>query len=553
MKRAVLTVSFLISGAASLKVNAQVLPPPILPKPASTPTLAPSEPPTQPGFSPPPIAPSPPADFPGEDTITVHRFEYQGNTVFSNQELDQITAPYVNRKITFRELLKARSAITRHYVERGYVTSAAYLPLQGNEAITDGGTVTIGIVEGTLERIDFTGEARLGNYVKARLAKAASPVVNSEKLIEALRILRVSPLIRSISANLSSGSQLGLNVLSVSVEATPTVTATLELNNQRSPGVGSFERGIEFRNANLLGLGDALQIGYANTDGSHQVDLDYRVPISASDATLSFRFSNLSSRIVEPPFEVLDIRSNSRIFEVTYRQPLIRSATEQVFQEWAIGVTGTRLEGEASLLGIPFPLSPGADAEGRTRLSVVRLFQEYIRRGAQQTFLVRSQVSVGAGGRSASNPFVVWRGQAAWLQKLGTRSYLLMRSDLQLADRSLISLEQFTIGGSTTIRGYRQDALLGDSGVLGSIEWHYPVFSNSTMELQVIPFLDGGAVWGRMSPNKALASTGLGLQWMWGAFVLHLSYGIPLIAVDKVGNSLQEDGWSGSLRYTFSF
>lgn len=259
----------------------------------------------------------------------------------------------------------------------------------------------------------------------------------------------------------------------------------------------------------------------------------------------------------------LDIRANSHVYELTFRQPLLRSATPSLLQELAIGVTASRLESDTSLLGTPFPLSAGSDSSGKTRLSVLRLFQAYTRRSHQRVWLWRSQFNVGLdalGATTNATPpdsrFFVWQGQLALLQQLGTGPYLLVRTDLQLADCPLVPLEQFSLGGLSSVRGYRQDALLGDSGIVGSIELHYPVISKQTMTLQIIPFFDVGHVWGDSSfrqKRSTLASLGLGAQWTWGNLIVNLSYGVPLIHLPKLGDTLQENGFNASLRYVFTF
>ena len=71
----------------------------------------------------------------------VTKFIFQGNTVFSQRQLEAVVAAYTGREITFAELLQARSVITKYYVERGYITSGALVPLKGNQLIrqVDGG------------------------------------------------------------------------------------------------------------------------------------------------------------------------------------------------------------------------------------------------------------------------------------------------------------------------------------------------------------------------------------------------------------------------------
>ncbi|MEG4849590.1 hypothetical protein QUB10_01625 [Microcoleus sp. B5-D4] len=52
---------------------------------------------------------------------------------------------------------------------------------------------------------------------------------------------------------------------------------------------------------------------------------------------------------------------------------------------------------------------------------------------------------------------------------------LVVRSGVKLAGAELLSIEQFGIGGSNTWQGYRQDAMLADSGICDSAELRYPM------------------------------------------------------------------------------
>ena len=83
-------------------------PNPITPLPLP---VTPLPPPQQPIPTPSPLLetpPKPPASEPRPDipgNITVKKFEFEGNTVFSNQKLSEVTAQFTNRPITFAELL----------------------------------------------------------------------------------------------------------------------------------------------------------------------------------------------------------------------------------------------------------------------------------------------------------------------------------------------------------------------------------------------------------------------------------------------------------------
>lgn len=91
--------------------------------------------------------------------------------------------------------------------------------------------------------------------------------------------------------------------------------------------VGSFRRRLQLNEANLLGLGDGVSIGYTNTDGSNSLDASYTFPLNPRNGTLTFNYGNTQSNVIERPFNILDITSASRYYELTFRQPVVQTPT----------------------------------------------------------------------------------------------------------------------------------------------------------------------------------------------------------------------------------
>jgi hemolysin activation/secretion protein len=534
---------------------------PPIPSPLPSPELPQPLPPPAELF--PPSAPTPTPDEPlpgnSSQTIVVERFEVIGSTVFSPEELALATAEFTKRPISLSEVYQARSKITDLYVKNGYITSGAYIPPQRIQS----GVIKIQVVEGKLEDIQVTGTRRLNqNYIRSRLAIATSPPLNRQRLLEALQLLQLNPLIQNVTAELSAGSGTGTSLLEVKVSEAKTFSSQIVLDNGRSPSVGSFRRGLRLNEANLLGLGDNLSLGYTNTDGSNSLDASYTLPLNPKNGTLTFNYGTTSSNVIERPFNVLDIQSASRYYELTFRQPIVQTPT----QEFALGLTASRRESEASYVEddrIPFP-SSGADEQGRTRVSALRFFQEWTNRNSREVIALRSQFSLGI---DALNPtinqnapdsrFFAWQGQAQLARLLAPETLLLLRLNTQLASRTLLPLEQFGLGGQDSVRGYRQDYLLTDNGAFVSAEVQVPILRlpqiNST--LQVVPFVDFGVGWnssGRENPDpNTLAAVGLGLRWSQGdRFTVRLDWGIPLISVNSSNEkTLQENGLYFSLLY----
>jgi hemolysin activation/secretion protein len=505
-------------------------------------------------------SPQPSETVPGEvpATINVTGYKVEGSTVFSPAELEAVTRPFVGQ-VSFAQLLQARSAVTKLYTDRGYITSGAYIPPQ----TLQGGIVTIQVIEGRLEDINVTGTRRLNpGYVRSRLELAASPPLNVNRLLQGLQLLQLDPLIRTLSADLEAGTRPGTSLLQVEVAEANTFNAELRLDNGRSPSVGTFRRQVQLTEANLFGQGDGISVSYANTDGSNQIDASYTYPLNPRDGTLRLSYGNTWSNVIEPPFDTLDISANSRYYELTYRQPLYRTPND----EFALGITASRQESQTRL-GIdnigPFPLSPGADSRGRTRISAIRFFQEWTQRSSRQVLAARSQFSLGldlldstVNNDAPDSRFFSWRGQAQWVRLLAPETLLLVRADMQLTGDSLVPLEQFGLGGQESVRGYRQDALLTDNGFLASAELRLPIVNDRRSQnvLQIVPFIDVGTAWNVQAANpdpSTLVGLGVGLLWRQGdRLSARLDWGIPLISIDSRDRTWQENGVYFSISYS---
>ncbi len=523
---------------------------PIQPK-KSLPTPLETNPPTlQPGN----ILPQ----IPG--TIRVEGFEFEGNTAFSNRQLAEVTKPFTDREITFAELIAVETAVTQKYVEAGYINSGAVI-LANQSFPRTGGVVKIRIIEGELIEIQIIGNRRLNaNYLRSRLEIATKKPLNRNKLLEALQILQLNPLIANISAELQAGSRPQQSRLQVRVKEADTLTSEIFMDNNRSPSVGSLRRGIKINQGNLLGWGDGLELSYTNSDGSNAFDANYTLPINAHNGTIEFTAGVTNTNVIEQPFNRLDIAGKSRTYELTYRQPIIQKPNQEI----ALGLTFSRQESQTSLLKEGFPLSPGANNQGETSVSSLRFFQEYVQRSPRQVLAARSQFSLGTDifGATVNNNapdsrFFAWRGQGQYVRSLAPETLLILRSDIQISTDSLLSLEQIGIGGVRSVRGYRQDLILTDNGAIASAELRIPILRIPEAKgvLQVAPFLDFGVGWNYAgekanSQSNNLLGTGLGLIWqMSDKLNARLDYGIPLIDVKASDETLQDQGFYLTINY----
>jgi hemolysin activation/secretion protein len=523
--------------------------------------------------------PSPPSDTPLEinpfripsgidpqqdlsTIITPKRFNFRGNTIFTDEKLQAIVAEYIGQPITVADLFQIEQKLTALYVDQGYINSGAFIANTREAIDPTNAEITIQIVEGRISEIEITGGKRLQKYIRARVQPTTQKVLREQDIQEAFRWLQIDPLITGINAQLKPGVNAGQAVLALTVETAKPLAVEVFANNNRAPSVGTFERGATAAYRNVTGLGDTFTLNYRNSPGSNLIGGSYTVPVNIQNGTIGVNFIYGNNSITEEPFNQIDLKTNAIQAELSFRQPILRKISSEQIQEIALGASISRLESNESLLSIPFPLTEGADGEGQTDSTALRLFQEFSNRDRNDSIILRSQLNIGVpiATRNAdlfgNGTFLTVQAQALWAHQFD-RLIWVNRGGVQFADGPVIPSEQFSLGGVSTVRGYRQDGVTRDSGLFFSSELRVPVFSGSAGSLQIVPFVDAGHAFSqsqRFIPDESqtLVSVGLGLRYdLNDRLAVRLDYGIPLLNRPDRRPALQEEGLYLSISWRF--
>jgi hemolysin activation/secretion protein len=472
--------------------------------------------------------------------VFVREFRFKGNTVFSDWELIRLLGDkgylgrelssewgYAGRELTSEDLEEARRTITAFYVAHGYVNSGAVLP---DQDVRDG-VITFQIVEGTLSEIKITGDNRRlrDGYVEGRLRLRAGAPLNINELKEGLLLLRQNPNVKQVNAELRPGTKAGESYLDVHLQEQQPFRLGLEVDNHRPPSVGAEEIVLRGADYNLTGNSDLLEFRYGiahngadgfEFSGAKDESGSYTLPFTARDTTIKMFGSRSDTSVIEEPFNSLDIHSDLIRYGATLRQPIYQTSN----RELALALTFERGESETFLLGQPFDFPGTGSVNGKMNTSVLRFAQEWVDRSQKQVLALRSTFNVGIDafgvtddGTDRNAKFFSWLGQFQYVRRIfNTPNLIILRADGQWTDEPLLSIEQFSVGGADTVRGYRENQLVRDTGIVGSIEGRVPILFNKAGVgiVQLAPFYDFGGGWnvegGTPSP-KTISSAGIGL------------------------------------------
>ena len=488
------------------------------------------------------------------NSVEVEEIKIEGNTVFSDSELDPIVTPIEGKTVTVEQLLEVKNAIVKFYRDRGYISSGAFVPTQKFQD----GRLIIRVIEGSLGAIEIEGLSGLNEqYIKTRLPELNQPI-KIGNLSEALKKLQDDPLIEEIEGELKVLEQ-GKSLLALKVQENNPIQTQLKLANTFSPTVGSFGGEATIQHQNLLGFGDRLGASYTRTEGLERYGVDYSLPLNADGGTIGIGYQNADSELIEEAISAYDIQADYEALSLAFRQPVIDNDIEQL----AVSVEIEALRSETFVLeDRSFAFVDGLE-DGESKITPLRLGQEYVRRGDRNLIAAESKFNVGLDILDATNTatgidgiFWSWQGNFQWIRAFNRKQDWLLKASLstQLSPDKLLPIEQLTVGGLGSVRCYRQNLIIGDNGGVGVVEGQLPFVRSSTWgNVSLAPFFDVGTIWSNTEDSEdnrsdTLASLGLGLNYQLENFLnAQVFYGIPLIEADGFGNNDTEERWGFTL------
>jgi hemolysin activation/secretion protein len=440
-----------------------------------------------------------------------------GNSKIAVPVLRALVADVVGGEHSLTELRVAVARITDYYHQHGYPVARAYLPAQEIR----GGAVTIGIIEGRLDKLVIDNHSRLSD---ARVATYVDhvkegAVIKSYEIDRSLLLLNETPGVGGSRATLQPGASAGTSELVIAVNPAATFSGDIDADNYGNRYTG------EYRLGGTLNVNSPLRIGD-------------QVTVNALSSGTDLRYGRIAYQL---PVGGDGLRAGAAYFDTRYR----------LGKEYlALQAHGTGTGGSA-FAAYPFIITQRSSLAGTVSFEE-RHLTDYADATATVTekhlYLANFGLSGahrdtwGGGGFSSVNLSLVvgdldidspvarlidqltvhTNGRYVRLSYGGSRSQQLTSSTFmsvalsgQRASKNLDTSEKFSLGGAEGVRAYPQGEDIGDEGYLVSFELRQKL----TPALQGILFYDTGSVTINRKPldplagnSRKLAGAGVGAE-----------------------------------------
>ena len=470
-----------------------------------------SEPATRPSSSPATLS----------KTVTVQRFEFVGNTLYSGDELNALIAGYTQRSISLIDLYEAADKITEFYVRQGYTLASAVVPAQKvNE-----GTVRLEVIEGRIGKVRYEGLKRYGEDDLAHfLDTAEGRIYRADSFEKNLRTVDSLPGL-DVKARLQPGEDYGSSDIVVLASETP-VQGSLFVDNGGSQNIGVIRTGAQLTLNNPLGAADQLLLtGLRSREGLLKYGSGtYSLPtgVGASRVNLTYGYAEFD---VSGAFA--GVSGTNRSARAELYVPMFDHGSDQL--SLIAAVNDTRADTDFS--GISF---------NRSEVTVLEFGGNFVRsysnRAVTQVALVLSSnfTDYDANTDTASQPFKLDM-DFQQLTPLPRSFQLLTRTQFVYGAEPLPDTQKFSIGGPASVRGYAPSEARGDWGFLTQVS----LSRNFLLDVATISprlFYDAGSVRqhksgrfpiGARPQDIALASYGFGTDISYRQLSIKLDYAVP--------------------------
>lgn len=489
--------------------------------------------------------------------IDVRSFKVTGNSLLSQAQIEAVLAGYKGER-DFEELKQAASALQARYREAGYGAVITFLPAQAPA----GSEVAIMVVEGRISNVEVSGQKHFSeSNVRASLPSLVAGQTPRVREIDAqIQLANENPAKR-IEVLLQPGQKPGEVEASIQVTDQAPSRFSIGLDNSGNSSTGRLRANFGYQNSALWNLDHVLtlqlQVAPEELQSLAVVSANYRIPFYAEGMALDgyAAYSDADGGTTATAAGPLQFSGRSRVVGLRATKYLPRFG--EIDHRLIAGLDSRDYINNCNIVGLP----AGACGSVGESVSVQPLALEYVvQKGGENRYGasigLQYNLNVGGGNSDASQFQKVRPGSKPryTVLRFGLFAAFALPEEWKLEGRlvgqgsedALVPGEQFGIGGASSVRGYREREIVGDSGAVAGVELTSPDFAQSvglkSGSLRVLGFADAGWVKNylstpcRLTESKCqLSSVGIGVRYGSGPVQARLDVAYALDAGNQTG------------------
>ena len=466
-------------------------------------------------------------------TTHIDKVEISKSEIFSELEIFQLTSLAEGQDLTAEDINNFIDLINKLYAKKNIITARAYLDSLEN------GVLKIELMEARIGNVTVEGN-RFNRkwFLKKQISSKPSDILNLQILEEDLKQFNKNARSIKLTAKLKPGEEYGTTDVIINAEEKFPYHFSASWDSFGRETTGLLRGGLMMSTDSFLGFQDRLTGAVNLARSSTNPFVDYNIPINRKGTRIGGSYMFGKSKVSSGDYSGFGLEANTHIFSGYVSHPLIDTPRANL----SLNTSANIKLSTADISGFRYSN-----------------FKDY-------------NIAVGLGGRYNFNRSVLFgsvystngiiddsiRSTSYYFTKINADGYYIhylpkgiiatLRTGGQYSPQDIAYIEQYQIGGISSVRGYSESLLLAASSYFASLEMLFPIpflpeeikvpfRKESTYRLRdsikLAAFFDNGAIFpskNSVSTINFLSSVGAGIRLAVSKYLTARFYvGVPLM------------------------
>ena len=450
-------------------------------------------------------------------SVHIYRVDISDSEVFSSNEIDKFKSLVEKKDVTAEDINNLINLINAQYLKKGFITARAF--------ITEGkleGVLKIELMEAHIGKLAIDGNKYNREwYLRSQFSHKDGDLFSLQDLQNELKTFNKNARSIKMRAQLKPGEEYGTTDVTLKAEETMPYHLSASFDNFGRDTTGEHRGGLVASTDSLIGFQDRLSLAFNVAKSSFNPYIDYNVPINryGTRAGVSYMFGK--SKVTSGEYKDFDLNAKTNTYSGYISHPLIDKAKGKLN-------VNTSLNYKTSTSKISdFKYSDFRDTNVAIGLGGNYNFEKSVFYGSLYSTngVIKDQI------RHESTHFTKFNADAYYIHYLPWGIIGTIKAGGQYSPDNIAYVEQYQIGGISSVRGYSESLLMAPSAYYTSLEMLFPIpflpetinipFSknNDTFRLRdsvkFAAFLDHGGIFyheGKAHRENFLLSDGVGLR-----------------------------------------
>ena len=472
-----------------------------------------------------------------EDSVTTHinSVEMSNSEIFSKEEIKAFKSLVEGQEVTAEDLNNLVALINQQYREKNVLTARAYLVA---DSLADG-VLKIELMEARIGKVYVEGN-RFNRkwFLKRMVSKRDGKILDIKSLEDDLVQFNKNARSVQLSAKLKPGETYGTTDVVLKADEKFPYHFIASYDSFGRDTTGLMRGGLMLTTDSFLGFQDRLTGAINMARSSTTPFVDYNFPINRKGTRVGFTYMYGNNHVTSGQYRDFKLRANTHIFSGYITHPL--KDTEKFSLNFN---TSANIKlSTASVYDIKYSnykdYNIAVGLGGRYNFKKSVLFAS----------VYSTNGIIEDGMRDFSNFFTKVNADGYYIHYLPKGIIATVRVGGQYSPNNISYIEQYQIGGISSVRGYTESLLLAPKSYFASVELLFPIpFLPETIRnpfdkeqtfrlrdaVKFATFFDHGAVYAYHVPTGSinfLASVGAGLRFAISKYITARFYvGLPLM------------------------